>query len=193
MRELKAACALVGAALVTLSCMKLQAADVTVRLINGKTGAPLGNALVILTEVSGSALPSDGAQPSEPNRSRSARARAAETGRMKAVAMPRRWMERTDAEGRVTFHITSAPPTLLVMPYLHRDGRDFVCNLCQRRGLYVLAETMTILRLGVVSPDDWCDPKGRLRGRFTPKPGEWTVFVTPLTWWQRHLPDILEP
>ncbi|MGC9997208.1 MAG: hypothetical protein ABSE79_17965 [Terriglobia bacterium] len=171
MRGPKAACALVGAALATLSCTKLQAAEVTVRLINGNTGAPIRNVVVGLLESGSSPSAGTNAVPMQDNRP-------------KLVPFPRSWTGRTDADGKATFSIPD-PPRYLV--------GCFGFNLCQRHVVYYSEETANILGAGVLSPNERCDRKGKLKGRFAPKPGEWVIFGTPFPWWQTHLPDIFAP
>jgi len=41
-----------------------------------------------------------------------------------------------------------------------------------------------VIEHGVVA-ENKCDPKGKLKGKFTAKPGEVIVFVRFLTWWER--------
>ena len=171
MREPNSARALEWAVLAIVWCMQLRAADITIRLINGKTGRPMSNTVVGLAEE----------QSSHPG---SSSPQAAPDNTPEIVPLPRSWEGRTDAEGKVTFHIADPPGTLVGC---------FGFNLCQRHVVYYYAETAKILGEGVLSPSERCDPKGKLKGRFSPKPGEWVVFGTPFAWWQTHLPDIFGP
>jgi hypothetical protein len=51
-------------------------------------------------------------------------------------------------------------------------------------------ETAQILQHGVVTQDEMCDPKGKLNGKFLPKPGELVIFAKPFTEWDHFLQEL---
>ena len=47
--------------------------------------------------------------------------------------------------------------------------------------------TEDVLRRGIVADKGKCDAKGKLNGKFAPKPGEIVIFGWKRRWWERGI------
>lgn len=130
--------------------------QITVRLINGKTGRPF------LTTAGKVEIWSYDSMPSPSNRS------------MNKVAPDFQILERPD--GTATFQLPHpVPPVICANPDVPFHSlvicSDQVCFRAER-----------VYRSGVI-PANKCDPKGKLKSDFIPKPGEIILFVRRYTFW----------
>lgn len=144
----------------------LWAADITVRFIDGKRGTPL---------LIHSRFQLRGCKGLE--------------GRMKGTVQdcPREWvwMAITDSEGEATFHLEDPLPALLDV----WAGPIKECTKArgEHGGLF---ETQQILREGIVTQNEVCDPKGKLKAKYSPKPGEVVIFWRRFTQWDHFLQEL---
>jgi hypothetical protein len=102
---------------------------------------------------------------------------------------PREWQWRatTDGAGKAIFHIQGPPPPVLKMS----AGPIKTCtreNWGRQDGGF---ETQEILQQGIVTQDEVCDRKGKLKGKFLPKPGELVIFAKPYTEWDHFLDEMV--
>lgn len=144
----------------------LRAADITIRFIDGKTGTPFVVGHFQLWGCKGLEPPKRGS----------------------VEDCPKEWLWQasTDAEGKATFHLKDPlPPVLWVIPgALQTKG-------CTKAGGHKgNLETQQILREGIVTPDEMCDPKGKLKGKYAPKPGEVVIFCKRFTEWDHFLQEL---
>jgi len=160
-------CAAIVLTILTPSIHELRAADITIRFIDGKTGAPFVVGRFQLWGCKGLEPPKRGSVEDCPKEWL--------------------WLATTDAEGKATFHLEDPlPPVLWVIPgALQTKG-------CTKAGGGHQGdlETRQILGEGIVAQDEICDPKGKLKGKFPPKPGEVIVFVRRFSEWDHFLQEL---
>ncbi len=145
-----------------LACMgcSLRAADVTLRFLDGKTGRPMVHMMVQLSGLKGLKGPL--------------------AGSVEDVEGP--WRRITDGEGKATFHLPDPMPSQLIL----EPGLLKGCSKSVQR----LFDPRRVLSEGIVEANEQCDKKGKLKGRFSPKPGEVILFVIPSARWD-HFKDEL--
>jgi len=160
-------CAAIALMILAPSFRELRAADITIRFIDGKTGAPL---IVGRFQLWGCR----GLEP--PKR-----------GSVEDCPKEWSWQATTDAEGKATFHLEDPlPPVLWVIPGALQTKACTKANWGHQGDF----ETQQVLREGIVTQDEMCDPKGKLKGRFSPKPGEVIVFVRRFSEWDHFLQEL---
>jgi len=82
----------------------------------------------------------------------------------------------TSSDGTATFHLPEPLPEEVFL-----DTENGKIRACYSWGAF---STREVIKHGVVA-ENKCDPKGKLKGKFTAKPGEVIVFVRSLKWWER--------
>jgi hypothetical protein len=93
-------------------------------------------------------------------------------------ASKERLSSTTGPDGVARFHLHDSPPESIFV-YEEVSGRIGGCSS-------PVFSTKEILERGVVGDTKYrnCDPKGKLKGKFTAKPGEVIIFVRLLKWWE---------
>jgi len=148
------------------SLQTVWAADITIRLIDGKTGRPL---------MVGTRFQLSGCKGLMPP--------------MKGTVedCPKEWLSRatTDAEGKATFHLNDPLPPVLSLVL----GPVKACTKAQwgHQGTF---ETQRILNEGIVTRNEICDPKGKLKGKCSPRPGEVVIYCRRFTGWDHFLQEL---
>jgi len=81
----------------------------------------------------------------------------------------------TSSDGAAVVHLPKTIPEQVVVDVgngkLHGCGRSFF-------------PTREVIEHGIVA-ENRCDPKGKLKGKFSAKPGEVIIFVRFLKWWEK--------
>ncbi len=147
-----------------LSVRDLRAEDITIRFMDGKTDKPLNIGRFAIWGCNGLQPPKKGTVEDCPDEWH--------------------WAASTDTDGRATFHLRDpVPPILWVLPY------PLQTKACTKAdwGHQGEFETQKILREGIVTQDELCDRKGKLKGEYLPKPGEVVIFNRRFTEWDNFL------
>jgi len=82
----------------------------------------------------------------------------------------------TSSDGTAVFHLPEPGPEQVFL-----DTENGKIRACYSWGAF---STREIIEHGVVA-ENKCDPKGKVKVKFTAKPGEVIVFVRFLRWWER--------
>jgi hypothetical protein len=150
-----------------LSFRDLRAEDITIRFIDGKTDTLLNIGHFELWGCKGLPPPKRGTVADCPDEWH--------------------WVANSDTEGKATFHLRDPlPPILSVLP------APLQTKPCTKAGWGHQDEfdTQQVLREGVVTQDEICDPKGKLKGKHSPKPGEVVIYVRRFTEWDHFLREL---
>ncbi len=95
------------------------------------------------------------------------------------VRNPKATLEaRTGADGVATFHLNAPLPPHIFVYVASGDIKS-----CGPGGF----STEEVVRKGVVAEKGKCDPKGKLNGKFSPRPGEIIDFGQIRRWWERGI------
>ncbi len=81
----------------------------------------------------------------------------------------------TSSDGTVVVHLPEMIPEQVSIDV--GNGKLHGCG-------WPFFSTREVIEHGVVA-ENKCDPKGKLKGKFTAKPGEVIVFVRFLKWWEK--------
>lgn len=81
----------------------------------------------------------------------------------------------TSSDGTAVFRLPDPIPKEVFL-----DTENGKIRACYSWGAF---STQEIIEHGIVA-ENKCDPKGKLKGKFTAKPGEVIVFVRFLRWWE---------
>jgi hypothetical protein len=95
------------------------------------------------------------------------------------------WQATTDAEGKATIHLEDPLPAVLSV----LTGPAKACTKAGwgHQGTF---ETQRVVKEGIVTQDELCDPKGKLKGRYPAKPGEVVIFSRRFTEWDHFLQEL---
>jgi hypothetical protein len=137
-------------------------AEITVRIVNGKTGRPMANLTIMLTAFRGLKGPLAGS----------------------VNDVLGNWQAVTGPDGRVFF---PAPDPRAVEMEIGVWGYLKGCSATtgELGGL----KPQEVLSKGFMERDELCDKKGKLKGKFSPTPGEVIVFAVRGTWWDHFLEE----